>query len=123
MTSTIQAWIETVIGQAGYVGLALLMLVESLVPPIPSELILPLAGFLVGIGRLELAGVLAASTFGSLLGAVLLYAAGRSIGETRLRRLLRRWGGRQGFALGAFDRSAEPSSSGPARAPRAGTRS
>ena len=107
MSTAIQTWIETLVGRAGYVGLAVLMLVENLVPPIPSEAILPLSGFLVGIGRFEFGAVLAASTAGSVAGASLLYVAGRWIGETRLRRLLRRWGGRVGFAIGAFDRSAE----------------
>jgi membrane protein DedA with SNARE-associated domain len=65
----------------GYVGLALLLLLENLFPPIPSEVVLPLAGFLVGRGDLSFAGALVASTTGSVIGAVILYYLGK-------------WGGR-----------------------------
>ena len=68
------------------------MAVEHVFPPIPSELVLPLAGFEVGRGNLSLAGVLIASTAGSLIGASLLYALARRGGRPlilRLRTLLR----------------------------------
>jgi membrane protein DedA with SNARE-associated domain len=103
---SLQTWIEQLLGQAGYLGLAGLMVLENLVPPVPSELILPVAGFFVGLGRLEFLGVLIASTVGSLGGALLLYGLGRKIGEARLRRLLRAWGGRVGFATSTYDRGA-----------------
>ena len=77
-----------VIGALGYLGLALLLIVENLFPPIPSEVVLPLAGFLVGRGDLNLWGALAAATFGSVAGAMVLYGLGRWGG----RRLVLRYG-------------------------------
>ena len=71
-----------VIGALGYLGLALLLIAENLFPPIPSEVVLPLAGFLVGRGDLNLWGAIFAATFGSVAGALILYALGR-------------WGGRK----------------------------
>lgn len=76
------------IAALGYVGLALLLIAENLFPPIPSEVVLPLAGFLVGRGELGFWQALLASTFGSLAGALILYALGRYGG----RRLVLRYG-------------------------------
>jgi len=78
--------------ELGYAGLVVLMAVEHVFPPIPSELVLPLAGFEVGRGNLSLAGALAASTAGSLIGASFLYLLARRGGRPlvlRLRRALR----------------------------------
>ncbi len=61
----------------GYLGLALLLVLENLFPPIPSEVVLPLAGFLVGRGDLNFWGTLVAATVGSVSGALALYALGR----------------------------------------------
>jgi membrane protein DedA with SNARE-associated domain len=61
----------------GYAGLALLMLAETVFPPIPSEAVLPLAGYLVAQGELNLVAVLVTSTAGSVVGAVVLYEAAR----------------------------------------------
>jgi membrane protein DedA with SNARE-associated domain len=69
------------IGSLGYPGLALLLVLENLFPPVPSEVVLPIAGFLVGRGDLNFVGALAASTLGSVTGVLLLYGMGR-------------WGGR-----------------------------
>jgi len=76
----------------GYAGLVVLMAIEHVFPPIPSELVLPLAGFEVGRGNFSLAGALIASTAGSLIGASTLYALARSGGRPlilRLRGILR----------------------------------
>jgi len=81
-------WVLDVIGALGYLGLALLLIAENLFPPIPSEVVLPLAGFLVGRGELNLWGALTAATFGSVAGAVVLYGLGRWGG----RRLVLRYG-------------------------------
>lgn len=88
MFGDIGQWVLDVIGALGYVGLALLLIAENLFPPIPSEVVLPLAGFLVGRGDLNLWGALAAATFGSVAGAVVLYGLGRWGG----RRLVLRYG-------------------------------
>lgn len=75
-------WVLDVVSALSYLGLALLLIAENLFPPIPSEVVLPLAGFLVGRGDLNLWGALVAATTGSVLGAVVLYSLGR-------------WGGRR----------------------------
>jgi len=74
----------------GYLLLALAMLLENLIPPIPSELIQPLGGFLVQQGRLELVPVILAGVVGTVLGCWFWYGLGRWIGEERLLALLRR---------------------------------
>ena len=74
-------WIADLIQAFGALGVAFLMALENLFPPIPSELILPFAGFLVSRGELGFLPALIASTAGSLFGALILYALGR-------------WGGR-----------------------------
>ena len=65
--------VSEVLSQLGYAGLALLMVAETVFPPIPSEVVLPLAGYLVEKGDFEFAPALVASTAGSLVGA---FAAG-----------------------------------------------
>lgn len=77
-------WITALLEQLGYLGIALLMLAENLFPPIPSELIMPFAGFTAATGELSFAGVLIAGTIGSLLGALPWYYAGRALGCKRL---------------------------------------
>lgn len=96
-----------VIESFGYLGIAFLMLAENLFPPIPSEAILPLAGFLVGRGELAFLPALAVSTSGSLLGAFALYALGRWGGRgliLRHRKLLRVTDAGLDQADGWFDR-------------------
>ncbi|RYF18730.1 MAG: DedA family protein [Comamonadaceae bacterium] len=85
-------WVIGVIGSLGYAGIAMLMLLENLFPPLPSELIMPFAGFLAARGELHPAGVVAAGALGSLLGALPWYWAGRKIGAERLEDLARRHG-------------------------------
>lgn len=85
-------WIADLIEAFGVLGVALLMALENLFPPIPSELILPFTGFLVSRGELGFLPALIASTAGSLFGALVLYALGRWGGRNlilRYGRLLR----------------------------------
>ena len=82
------SWVTDVVHSLGYVGVAGLLALENLVPPIPSELILPLAGFLVSQGRFAFPSVVAAATVGSLAGALGLYGLGRWLGDERLRHWL-----------------------------------
>jgi membrane protein DedA with SNARE-associated domain len=92
MTAAIGELAGDLIGELGYAGLVVLMAVEHVFPPIPSELVLPLAGFEVGRGNLSLVGALVASTAGSAIGASALYLLARRGGRPlvlRLRRLLR----------------------------------
>lgn len=90
MLSGLAEWVAGVVDQLGYAGLLLLIALENLFPPLPSELILPLAGFNVGQGRMDFLLALVASTAGSLLGALLLYALGAWVGERRIRTWVRR---------------------------------
>lgn len=85
-------WVIGTIGQLGYVGIALLMLAENLFPPLPSELIMPFAGFLAARGELHPVLVVLAGSLGSLLGALPWYIAGRTVGAERLKRLAQRHG-------------------------------
>lgn len=79
-------WITGLVEQTGYLGIALLMLAENVFPPIPSELIMPMAGFTAARGELSMVGVVVAGTAGSLAGALLWYYIGRWIGLERLKR-------------------------------------
>lgn len=76
----------------GYGVIALVMLLENVVPPIPSEVVMPLAGFLVQQGKLELVPTLLAGLIGTVLGAWFWYGVGRQINEERLEHWLRRHG-------------------------------
>lgn len=81
-------WVADVIAALGSVGVALLTLLDNFFPPVPSEVVLPLAGYLSSQGRLTFAGALIASTFGSVAGALVLWWAGRRLGAARVDRLL-----------------------------------
>lgn len=83
-------WVADVITGLGEVGVGLLVAAENLIPPVPSELVLTMAGYLAGEGRVNLVLVLLAATLGSLFGALALYWLGRLAGEERLRRWLDR---------------------------------
>jgi membrane protein DedA with SNARE-associated domain len=72
----------------GELGVGLLVLLESVIPPIPSEVVLPAAGALVQLGRLNGPLTWLAALLGSVLGALILYGAGRAFGEERTRRVL-----------------------------------
>jgi membrane protein DedA with SNARE-associated domain len=98
-------WVTGLISQLGYVGIALLMLLENVFPPVPSELIVPLAGFSAGKGELHLAGVVAAATAGSVLGALVWYALGRWLGEGRSRRWVERHGRWLGMSPADLERA------------------
>ena len=77
-------WIQGLMDSLGYVGILLLMVLENLFPPIPSELILPSAGFAAARGDMSLPVVILMGTLGSVLGTLPLYYIGRAFGEKRL---------------------------------------
>lgn len=90
-------WITNTINSLGYWGIALLMFVENLFPPIPSELIMPLAGFTAsphqpGGAKLNIIGVFLAGVLGSVLGALVWYYPGKFLGERRLKKLADKYG-------------------------------
>ena len=74
--------------QFGYVGVALLIMVENVFPPIPSEVILTFGGFMTTYTSLGVWGMILAATLGSVLGAVILYFIGRLLHVKRLERLI-----------------------------------
>jgi membrane protein DedA with SNARE-associated domain len=78
-------WVISTIESTGYLGIIFLMFLENVFPPIPSEVIMPLAGFMVAEGKQKLIGVIIAGTVGSVLGALPLYYAGFFLGEERLK--------------------------------------
>ena len=86
------SWITSTVESLGYVGVAFLMFLENLFPPIPSELIMPMSGYVASQGRLSLAGVIVAGTIGSVLGAIWWYYVARWLGEERLKAVARRYG-------------------------------
>lgn len=85
-------WVFSIVDGLGAAGVGLLILLENIVPPIPSEVILPLAGFRARTGALNVVAVWPAATAGSVLGALLLYGLGAWLGYDRLHRLAgHRW--------------------------------
>ncbi|KUL29508.1 DedA family protein [Actinoplanes awajinensis] len=88
--SGLTGWVASVIDSLGEAGVGLLVALENLIPPIPSEIVLSMAGYLASAGRVNLVLVWAAATIGALVGALLLYWVGRGLGEERLRRWLDR---------------------------------
>lgn len=87
-------WIKNIIESLGYWGIGLLMFVENLFPPIPSELIMPLAGYTANLpgSKLNITGVFVAGLLGSVTGALIWYYPGKFLGERRLRELADRYG-------------------------------
>jgi len=100
-------WVTGMVEQTGYLGIALLMLAENVFPPIPSELIMPLAGFTAAQGKLNIFLVVLAGTVGTVLGALFWYGVARQVGQDRLRR----WTGAHGRWLtispGEVDRATD----------------
>lgn len=84
--------IERFMADGGYFVIAALMFLENVFPPIPSELVMPLAGYSAAQGDLSLVGVTLAGSLGSLAGAVFWFAVGWWIGADRVKR----WSGRHG---------------------------
>ncbi len=77
-------WLLTTIGAMGYPGIFLLMAMESSVLPVPSELVMPPAGYLAQKGEMNVVAAILCGTFGSLLGAYVNYFAARHLGRPLL---------------------------------------
>jgi membrane protein DedA with SNARE-associated domain len=98
LTGDLKDWVIDVIDALGYFGVGLLVFLENIFPPIPSEIVLPAAGIHANEGRSVFGLMLLAATLGSLIGAWVLYLGAALIGETRLRAFVRhhgRWVGVQ----------------------------
>lgn len=85
-------WITSTMNSLGYLGIGLLMFLENLFPPIPSELIMPLAGFTIAQGNMEFLPVILAGVLGTMLGALPWYYVGKLVGEENLKRLANKYG-------------------------------
>lgn len=85
-------WITETADALGYWGIALLMFLENIFPPIPSEVVMPSSGFAAQQGRLSFFGVVAAGSLGSLLGVIPWYFLGKWLGEERIYRWAERYG-------------------------------
>lgn len=81
-------WAANVIDSIGLVGVAVLVALENIFPPIPSELILLLTGFNVSEGRFDVVSGIIAATIGSVVGAYFLYAVGRLLDDARMEKFL-----------------------------------
>ncbi|WP_245579810.1 DedA family protein [Brevibacterium album] len=86
LTQRFADWVVSVMDALGAPGVGLLVALESLFPPIPSELILPLAGFTASLGEMSLVSAIAWATIGSVSGALALYWVGRAFGHERIAR-------------------------------------
>lgn len=85
-------WILGIIEAGGYLGIFGLMVLENIIPPIPSEVVIPLAGYAAAEGEMNIALVILVATLGTVVGALPWYLAARLFGTERLKRLSRRYG-------------------------------
>ena len=92
MLDQLTEWIVRIVESLGYTGVAFLVTLENVFPPIPSELVLALAGFVASRGQATLLGMIAAATVGSVVGAWLLYGVAYAFGPAPLHALVRRFG-------------------------------
>jgi membrane protein DedA with SNARE-associated domain len=101
MSELLLEWIPKLMDQLGYFGIGLLMFLENLFPPIPSELIMPLAGFTVAKGDMSFVPAVVAGVVGTVLGAYPWYYIGKFVSEERLEHLADKYG--KWLGLGASD--------------------
>lgn len=85
-------WVLQIVESGGYAGIFLLMVLETVFPPIPSELVLPLAGFAAARGDLNIILVIIVTTLGGLVGCIPWYLVGRLYGINRLKKISDRFG-------------------------------
>lgn len=85
-------WLISIMNEYGYIGILLLIALENIFPPVPSEVILTFGGFMTTTTDLTITGVVIASTIGSVLGAVVLYGIGLLLDVENLEKIVDRWG-------------------------------
>lgn len=85
-------WIFDIMDQFGYIGILFLIAVENIFPPIPSEVILTFGGYLTTKTSMTVTGVVAVSTAGSVIGAIILYGLGMLLGKERIEKIVNRYG-------------------------------
>ena len=92
MFNSLATWVQDVIEQLGYLGVALLVVLENVFPPIPSEIVLPFAGFVAQRGSDSVVLMILAATVGSVIGALIMYWIAAVIGDERLHVFTRKFG-------------------------------
>jgi membrane protein DedA with SNARE-associated domain len=104
-----QEWITNTMNSLGYLGIGLLMFLENLFPPIPSELIMPLAGYTATFpnSQIQVLPAIAVGVVGTILGAIPWYYAGLRLGQQRLELLAGRYGKWIGISAGDIDKSVQ----------------
>lgn len=105
MLENLTDWATEVVAKLGYVGVALLVAIENVFPPIPSEVVLGLAGYTASQGDAWVVGMIIAATVGSVVGALVLYGFSAAVGPLRLRAIIIRYGTWIGFGESDLDRS------------------
>jgi len=105
--NVIKLWVENIISTMGYPGLYLVMFLENVFPPIPSEVVLPLAGSLTLTGEFSIPVITLVGMLGSLTGAFLFYGLGKWLGEPRVRQLMQKFGKYALLSTDDLDRSLE----------------
>ncbi|MEW8988193.1 MAG: DedA family protein, partial [Bacillus sp. (in: firmicutes)] len=87
-----EEWIFNIIENYGYLGVFLIIVIENVFPPIPSELVLPFSGFMTTKTELSVTMMIVASTAGSVVGGTILYYIGTILDVERLEKIVDRWG-------------------------------
>ena len=105
MLENLTNWATDIVEQLGYIGVAMLVAIENLFPPIPSEVVLGLAGYTASRGDASVIGMVIAATVGSVVGALVLYGLSAAVGPVRLRAVVIRYGTWIGFGETDLDRA------------------
>lgn len=107
MSEWIAEWVLNTMNSLGYVGIAFLMFMENLFPPIPSELIMPFAGFTAAQpgGKLAIAPAIIAGVLGTVLGAFPWYYLGKVLGENRIKGWIAKHGKWIGISVEELDKT------------------
>lgn len=88
----LETWITSIMADFGYIGIFVLIMVENLFPPIPSEIILTFGGFMTTVTSLNVVMVIIVATLGSVVGAILLYKVASYFGKERLTNIVLKYG-------------------------------
>ncbi|EAD2750089.1 DedA family protein [Listeria monocytogenes] len=87
-----ETWITSIMADFGYIGIFVLIMVENLFPPIPSEIILTFGGFMTTVTSLNVVMVIIVATLGSVVGAILLYKVASYFGKEQLTKIVLKYG-------------------------------
>ena len=105
MLDNLTDWATNIVERLGYAGVTMLVALENLFPPIPSEVVLGLAGYTASRGDSWVVGMIVAASIGSMVGAWILYGLSAAIGPVRLRAIVLRYGTWIGFGETDLDRA------------------